>query len=241
MKRAEELYKRRIKARDDAAQVFCWCVVIALHQEEGIGAERLERACLEMKQFEDGFQTKVLASGRKKATDEMERILDGVYSTDITLPRLRYPKNRAEEQIRMAENEGGQIAWLVMACAVRSSFKFGPSRLERLKKASLDNYRQYVQWKEEDGEYYALEQIRRCASQAIRENLTIADTPKDDEKKSMPVQETDPAVRMAVASAVASGIAKKKGVKNVPLLVLSDNAVKQRIDHALSGIPYMKR
>ena len=234
--KTKSIYEKRIKARNDAAQIFCWCVVIALNQEEGIGSERLERACNEMKAFEDKFKNMVQSSGRKTASTEMEKLLDGVCDTSIILPSLRYPKNRFNEQIRMAENEGGQIAWLVMACAARATFGFGKDRLARLKKESLDNYRQYIEWKESAGETYALEQIRRCASTALRETLYISDTRNDEPPTRVSVRENDPISALAVSSAVSANLARKKGVKNVPLLVLSQDEAQKQVMNVLSSL-----
>lgn len=145
----------RIRARDDAAQIFCWCIIIALNQNEGIGAMRLERACREMKTFEDSYRMKIRATGRRKATEAMQDSLEGICDFDVILPRLKFPQNRREEQIRMAENEGARIAWLVMAAAVHSTFGFGKDRLARLKKESLENYSQYFGWENEAGKDYA--------------------------------------------------------------------------------------
>ena len=232
----KNVYEKRIKARDDAAQIFCWCIVIALNQEEGIGPERLGRACNEMKIFEDKFKNMVQSSGRKVASVEMERLLNGVCDTNIILPSLKYPKTRFEEQIRMAENDGGRIAWLVMACSARSTFGFGKDRLARLKKESLDNYRQYIEWKENDGEEYALEQIRRCASAALRETLYISDTKDDEQVAKRHTPEIDPISTLTISSAVSASMAKKNGVKNVPLLVLSRSEAQRQVEKVLRFI-----
>ena len=232
----KNVYEKRIKARDDAAQIFCWCIVIALNQEEGIGPERLGRACNEMKIFEDKFNNMVQSSGRKVASVEMERLLNGVCDTNIILPSLKYPKTRFEEQIRMAENDGGRIAWLVMACSARSTFGFGKDRLARLKKESLDNYRQYIEWKENDGEEYALEQIRRCASAALRETLYISDTKDDEQVAKRHTPEIDPISTLTISSAVSASMAKKNGVKNVPLLVLSRSEAQRQVEKVLRFI-----
>lgn len=236
----KNVYEKRIKARDDAAQIFCWCIVIALNQEEGIGPERLGRACNEMKAFEDKFKNMISASGRKVAAEEMEKLLNDVCDTSIILPSLRYPKTRLEEQIRMSENEGGRIAWLVMACAVRSTFGFGNERLSRLKKESLDNYRQYVEWRESAGEEYALEQIRRCASAALRETLYVSDAINDERPQKVYVRENNPVTNMLISSAVSAKLAKKNGVKNVPLLVLSQSAAQKQVQDIFSSL-YSKR
>ena len=232
----KNVYEKRIKARNDAAQIFCWCIVIALNQEEGIGAERLWKACDEMKIFEDKFKSMILSSGRKAATVEMEKLLDGVCDTDMVLPSLKYPKTRLEEQIRMAENDGGRIAWLVMACSARSTFGFGKDRLARLKKESLDNYRQYVEWKENNGEEYALEQIRRCASAALRETLYISDTKDDVPITKHHVQERDPISAMTISSAVSANLARKNGVQKVPLLVLSQSEAQKQVSEVLNSL-----
>lgn len=40
-------------------QVFCWCIVAAMHQNEGIGANRLMKACNEMEEFEAKYATAI--------------------------------------------------------------------------------------------------------------------------------------------------------------------------------------
>lgn len=75
----------------------------------------------------------------------------------------------------MAQNEGAEIAWLVMAATTHLTFGFGKERLARLKQETLDNYRQYIGWVEQDGEAYAMELLRRCSEQALQEELKIND------------------------------------------------------------------
>lgn len=219
-----------VLARDTAAQVFSWCVVIAMNQEEGIGVQRLERACNDMKLFEESYKTKIEQAGRKTATEAMRAMLDGICDLDIFLPVLKYPRNRREEQIRAAENTGARIAWLVMASTARKSFMFGKERLDRLKSESLANYRQYIEWKADAGEDYALEQIRRCASVAIREELTVADCtdqkPTFSTASKRSLANSDMA---AIVSTISSNIAKRNGVSRVPLLVLSEAAVQKEL------------
>lgn len=219
----------RIRARDDAAQILCWCIIIALNQNEGIGAMRLERACREMKTFEDSYRMKIRATGRRKATEAMQDSLEGICDFDVILPRLKFPKNRREEQIRMAENEGARIAWLVMAAAVHSTFGFGKDRLARLKKESLENYSQYVGWENEAGKDYALEQIRRCASAAIGEELFVNDCTSAPDNKLPKEREIDPAIVLKISSVLSSRKAQRSGVKKVPLMVMSEAAAQKEI------------
>ncbi len=102
--------QERIDARDYAMQVFCWCIVAAMHQNEGIGANRLMKACNEMEEFEAKYATAIRYGGREAATDAMRKDLTGLCDLDIRLPVLKAPRNRREEQLRMARDQGGKIA-----------------------------------------------------------------------------------------------------------------------------------
>ena len=142
-KQMKNIRQQRADERDKAAQIFTWCMVVAMHQEEGIGATRLERACNEMHEFQQRYRTKILTENRKSATDAMREDLKGIC--------------------------------LVMAATTHLTFGFGKERLARLKQETLDNYRQYIGWVEQDGEAYAMELLRRCSEQALQEELKIND------------------------------------------------------------------
>ena len=114
-KQMKNIRQQRADERDKAAQIFTWCMVVAMHQEEGIGATRLERACNEMHEFQQRYRTKILTENRKSATDAMREDLKGICDFEVRLPQTKAPRNRREEQLRMAQNEGAEIAWLVMA------------------------------------------------------------------------------------------------------------------------------
>ena len=56
---SKEIKQQRMNARDEASQLFCWCIVTAMNQKEGIGAERLRRACNEMQAFQARYKSKI--------------------------------------------------------------------------------------------------------------------------------------------------------------------------------------
>ena len=64
----------------------------------------------------------------------------------MTEPR----EDAREEQLRMASNQGAEIAWLVMAATCHETFGYGRDRLARLKQNSMNNYKQYLEWEKED-------------------------------------------------------------------------------------------
>ena len=51
------IQQEREDQRDRSAQLFMWCIVVSMHQDDGIGASRLLRACNEMDAFEKKYQT----------------------------------------------------------------------------------------------------------------------------------------------------------------------------------------
>ena len=75
----------------------------------------------------------------------------------------------------MAQDEGAEIAWLVMAATAHLTFGFGKERLARLKKGAMDDYRQYIGWVKTDGEDCAKEWLKRCVEQALHEELKVND------------------------------------------------------------------
>lgn len=138
--------QEREDQRDRSAQLFMWCIVVSMHQDDGIGASRLLRACNEMDAFEKKYQTAILYGSRKNATDAMRENLKGICDFEVRLPVDRAPRGRREEQLRMASNQGAEIAWLVMAATCHETFGYGKDRLARLKQNSMNNYKQYLEW-----------------------------------------------------------------------------------------------
>lgn len=138
--------QEREDQRDRSAQLFMWCIVVSMHQDDGIGASRLLRACNEMDAFEKKYQTAILYGSSKNATDAMRENLKGICDFEVRLPVDRAPRGRREEQLRMASNQGAEIAWLVMAATCHETFGYGRDRLARLKQNSMNNYKQYLEW-----------------------------------------------------------------------------------------------
>ena len=175
------IQQEREDQRDRSAQLFMWCIVVSMHQDDGIGASRLLRACNEMDAFEKKYQTAILYGGSKNATDAMRENLKGICDFEVRLPVDRAPRGRREEQLRMASNQGAEIAWLVMAAACHETFGYGRDRLARLKQNSMNNYKQYLEWEKEDKDL-ALDRLRRCVQDALKEDLRVTDT---DDRKGM--------------------------------------------------------
>ncbi len=199
-KQMKNIRQQRADERDKAAQIFTWCMVVAMHQEEGIGATRLERACNEMHEFQQRYRTKILTENRKSATDAMREDLKGICDFEVRLPQTKAPRNRREEQLRMAQNEGAEIAWLVMAATTHLTFGFGKERLAR------------------------------CSEQALQEELKINDMRESKDHilpgGSAEAQRAD---MLRAMEAVSAKMAAERGITRQPLAVLSQSEISRRM------------
>lgn len=227
---SKEIKQQRMNARDEASQLFCWCIVTAMNQKEGIGAERLRRACNEMQAFQARYKSKIDSGNRRTATEAMRDDLREICDFTVRLPQNRAPRNHREEQLRMAQDEGAEIAWLVMAATAHLTFGFGKERLARLKKGAMDDYRQYIGWVKTDGEDCAKEWLKRCVERALHEELKV----NDIQSGSRPPKQyyssgVDVADMIRVTGAVSAKMAAERGIKRVPLAVLSQSEVTRRM------------
>lgn len=121
-----------------------------------------------------------------------------------------------------ARDQGGKIAWLVMAATCRTTFKFGKDRLTRLLNESLANYRQFLEWDAEDHEY-AVNKLCRIVEQALQEELKVADESKRTEFLS--VSGITPHDYGEIMTAVH--LARKD--RSVPIAVLSQSEIDRRM------------
>lgn len=117
-----------------------------------------------------------------------------------------------------------------MAATTHLTFGFGKERLARLKQETLDNYRQYIGWVEQDGEAYAMELLRRCSEQALQEELKINDM-RESKDRILPggSAEAQRADMLRAMEAVSAKMAAERGITRQPLAVLSQNEISRRM------------
>lgn len=103
-------------------------------------------------------------------------------------------------------------------------------RLARLKQETLDNYRQYIGWVEQDGEAYAMELLRRCSEQALQEELKINDM-RESKNHILPggSAEAQRADMLRAMEAVSAKMAAERGITRQPLAVLSQSEISRRM------------
>ena len=70
------IQQEREDQRDRSAQLFMWCIVVSMHQDDGIGASRLLRACNEIEWKKNDLPT----LAQKVADDASETCQNFIYA-----------------------------------------------------------------------------------------------------------------------------------------------------------------
>lgn len=106
---------------------------------------------------------------------------DGV-EPEFRVPILRAPKNRKEQQLRMAGNQAAGMVWTLYAKACVDVLGYGARRLTRLREEALANYRQVNEEGHECLEW-AMERLRKCAEDALKEDIVVQEVPDEERMK----------------------------------------------------------
>lgn len=190
------------ETKTSVAQLASWCLTVALHQEFGRGAVRLERLAQVLRRLQDENVAAVLSQGEQAAASQREGWIQGKAQLDFPVPLLRAPRTRREKQLRMAGDEAAAIAWQIYAAGVIQEFEFGADRLERLRQAGRNNYRQFNNWTKEDGLDVAMERLRRCVRDALREEVRVVDERSSYYRADAAAMEQDLRATQAVADRI---------------------------------------
>lgn len=146
MKRKHDLLKEKSKTRDAVGQISSWCLLIALHQRFGVGADRMERIAGKAEKLQKEIAAIIDEHGTAAGIAEMQRRLDGICLTEMRVPLNRNTKNRREVELRMAADQTVTAMWCCFALAIHQTLGFGRDRLNRLHKETVENYRQFNEW-----------------------------------------------------------------------------------------------
>lgn len=86
MKRKHDLLKEKSKTRDAVGQISSWCLLIALHQRFGVGADRMERIAGDAEKLQKEIAAIIDEHGTAAGIAEMQRRLDGICLTEMRVP-----------------------------------------------------------------------------------------------------------------------------------------------------------
>lgn len=172
--------------REGTAEMTRWCILIALHQSFGIGAARLNKILARAEKLgQESLDVAMTANERGMPSTDRSLALrcswmpEGV-DPDFRVPVLHSPRTRRQEQLRMAGNVAASMVWTLCAKACMDELGFGAVRLNRLKEEALANYRQVNEEGHTDGLDVAMEHLRWCAQDALKEEVTVDEQPDED-------------------------------------------------------------
>lgn len=205
------------ETRESVSQIACWCLTVALHQEFGVGAQRLERLAERMNRMEEENILTMMQRGTRAADKQRADWIGGRTTLLFPVPLLRAPRGRKEQQLRMAGDEAAAISWQLFAAACIDYLGFGVERLGKLRNEGRKNYEQVNREAHEDGLEVAMEHLKRCAEAALRQECELVETdPADWERYKRDLETSERlAARVALSSlkAAAHGGPKKDADK----------------------------
>ena len=179
MKKKMDLRTELDLTGEGTAAMTRWCILIALHQSFGIGAVRLNKMLARAEALgQESLDVAMTANERGMPSTDRSRALreswmpEGV-DPEFRVPVLRSPRTRREEQLRMAGDTAAGMVWTLCAKACIEELGFGAGRLNRLKEETLANYRQVNEEGHADGLDVAMEHLRRCAEDALKEAVVV--------------------------------------------------------------------
>lgn len=215
-----------------------WCITIALHQSFGVGSARLKK--LDARQRELCTESLAIvttpgADGRPQAAkaEALRRaaVPDGV-ELEFRVPVLRAPKNRREQQYRIAGDRIATMTWQLYATACADVLGYGAQRLNRLHEETRKNYEQVNREGKEDGVDVALEHVRRCACDAWKdENIVAADVDEDAWLKEQE-QELQKQKTMFARRVIWNEAAKQNALKRPGAMLMAQDAAVQKFEAA---------
>lgn len=190
------------ETRESVSQITRWCLTVALHQEFGVGAQRLERLAERMNRMEEENILTMMQRGTRAADKQRADWIGGKAELAFPVPLLRAPRGRKEQQLRMAGDEAAAISWQLFAAACIDCLDFGTERLAKLKREGRKNYEQINREAHEDGLEVAMEHLKRCAEAALRQECQVVEKdPGDWERYKEQLRTTE---RLAVRAKLSS-------------------------------------
>ena len=212
-----DLLQEKDRTREAVSQIVSWCLVIALHQTEGIGKKRQDDVAAKALVIQEAAAKRLARQSREEVIAWLRSKLDRLDLPDGALtfrvPLRRAPKSRREQELRIAGDQAATLTWLIFALAIHRALHFGAQRLVRLHTATLENYRQFSDW-ELDGADWAFSRLQHCAQQALPEDApTVEQTATAYLRQSQMLQEQ---VGRVIKAAQLPTVTQKQ-----PLAVLS--------------------
>ena len=225
--------------REGTAEMTRWCILIALHQSFGVGAARLNKILARAEKLgQESLDVAMTVNERGMPSTDRSLALrcswmpEGV-DPDFRVPVLHSPRTRRQEQLRMAGNVAASMVWTLCAEACIEELGFGAVRLNRLKEEALANYRQVNEEGHADGLDVAMEHLRRCAQDALKEDIMVENQP-DEDRVRQSERDYEEQKRTFLKRAVMQELGRRAGKGG--LRVLSEKKLEEKATAAMAQL-----
>lgn len=225
--------------REGTAEMTRWCILIALHQSFGVGAARLNKILARAEKLgQESLDVAMTVNDRGMPSTDRSLALRRSWmprnvDPDFRVPVLHSPRTRRQEQLRMAGNVAASMVWTLCAEACIEELGFGAVRLNRLKEEALANYRQMNEEGHTDGLDVAMEHLRRCAEDALKEEVTVDDQP-DEDRVRQSERDYEEQKRAFLKRAVMQQLGRRAGKGG--LRVLSEKKLEEKATAAMAQL-----
>ena len=225
--------------REGTAEMTRWCILIALHQSFGVGAARLNKMLARAEALgQESLDVAMTVNERGMPSTDRSLALrcswmpEGV-DPEFRVPVLRSPRSRREEQLRMAGDTAAGMVWTLCAKACIEELGFGAGRLNRLKEETLANYRQVNEEGHADGLDVAMEHLRRCAEDALKEAVVVENQP-DEDRARQSQRDYEEQERAFLKRAVMQQLGRRAGKGG--LRILSETKMEEKAAAAMAQL-----
>lgn len=130
------------------------------------------------------------------------------------------------------EGTAEMTRWCILI-ALHQSFGVGAARLNRLKEETLANYRQVNEEGHTDGLDVALEHLRRCAEDALKEEVTVDEQP-DEDRVRQSERDYEEQKRAFLKRAVMQEMGRRAGKGS--LRILSEKKLEEKAAAAMAQL-----
>lgn len=231
MNRKKSLEQECDETRAAVSNLMGYCLEIALNDAFRVGEGRLRKVRQRIAELGDELNGALMTPElrrceRVQLADRMQREwLRGCADTGMRVPRNRAARNRRERNLEIAGDQGASWTWALHAKACMDVLGFGPERLERLKRAALELYREVNQRSLDTDQTDALMQLKARLEQINGYGPLVLEEDGTEKAVKEAEQEADRMVKRdaALCAAIAAGRIRH-GKQDKALLPLSEEA-----------------
>ncbi len=171
--------KRVDENREAAANVICICYMMAMNDLFGFGENRLGRLMEAANAEADRFNLNKNKLGLERAKKELDKEMGCNGAFGFMLPVITPPKRRRDWEMLAERRDAAESVIKLYVQATKKVFGFGADRLERVVRATEENFRHFGDYAQ-DGDYYGYQALAQRLEQLFHTQITVKEEKTDE-------------------------------------------------------------